>query len=83
MDAAQTILGLAMFGGLLAVAIWVWKDAAKRGMSPRWGIGVFWMLIVFLPLYFVFRKPLRSSECDEQAPDKASDSDARQGRIFG
>ena len=43
----------AIAGYLVAV------DANKRGMSGTgWGIGVFLLLIVFLPLYFICRKPL-------------------------
>jgi hypothetical protein len=42
----------------LIVAILVGKDAKKRGMSAwGWGIGVFLLLIVFLPIYFIVRKP--------------------------
>ncbi|KPK82879.1 MAG: hypothetical protein AMS27_13685 [Bacteroides sp. SM23_62_1] len=42
----------------LLVAILVGQDAKKRGMNAWvWGIGVFLVLIVFLPLYFILRKP--------------------------
>ena len=41
------------------IAFWVYTDAAKRGMNAvGWAIGVFLLLIVFLPLYFIKRKPL-------------------------
>ena len=43
----------------LAIAIWVASDANKRGMSGTlWGIGVFLLCIVFLPIYLIVRKPL-------------------------
>jgi hypothetical protein len=38
-------------------------DASKRGMNAAlWGIGVFLLLIVFLPIYFIVRKPLLSAQ---------------------
>ena len=40
-------------------AIIIARDAKARGMNGvGWGIGVFMVLIVFLPLYLVVRKPL-------------------------
>ena len=40
------------------VGILVGQDASKRGMNAwGWGIGVFLLMIVFLPLYFILRKP--------------------------
>lgn len=43
----------------LVCAIFVSQDAKKRGMSgAAWGVGVFFLCIVFLPLYFIMRKPL-------------------------
>jgi MFS family permease len=42
----------------LVAAILIGQDASKRGMNAwGWGIGVFLLLIVFLPLYFILRKP--------------------------
>jgi Kef-type K+ transport system membrane component KefB len=42
----------------LAIAVAVAKDASKRGMNGLgWGIGVFLIMIIFLPLYFILRKP--------------------------
>jgi hypothetical protein len=42
----------------LVVAILVGNDASKRNMNAwSWGIGVFLLLIIFLPLYFIMRKP--------------------------
>ncbi len=41
------------------VGFFVGQDAQKRGMNPwGWGIGVFLLMIVFLPIYFITRKPL-------------------------
>ncbi len=43
----------------LVIAIWVASDANKRGMNGvLWGIGVFLLCIVFLPIYLIVRKPL-------------------------
>jgi zinc-ribbon domain len=43
----------------LVIAIWVASDANKRGMNGiAWGIGVFLLCIVFLPIYLIVRKPL-------------------------
>ena len=95
--------GQSLFGALIALAVvvaaavWVRRDAIRRGMNPRWGLGVFWLMIVFLPLYFVLRKPVRCSVCGartedsssvcadcEQAAERASATpEARSGRIFG
>ena len=42
----------------LVVGIVVGNDASKRGMRAFWwGLGVFLLMIVFLPLYFILRKP--------------------------
>jgi hypothetical protein len=41
------------------LAAFVAKDASKRGMNAAgWFFGVFLLLIIFLPLYFIVRKPL-------------------------
>lgn len=44
----------------LLVALWVFYDAQKRGFtltqSILWAIGVFFLLIVFLPLYLIVRR---------------------------
>jgi hypothetical protein len=43
----------------LVFAIFVATDANKRGMNGLlWGIGVFLICIIFLPLYLVVRKPV-------------------------
>lgn len=49
---------IGMFIALL-VAIFVAKDANKRGMNGiAWGAGVFLVMIIFLPIYFIVRKPI-------------------------
>ena len=38
------------------IAFWVYTDAEKRGMNAiGWAIGVFLLLIVFLPWYLIRR----------------------------
>ncbi len=52
--------GAIFLGGLIAllIGITVGEDASKRGMNGfGWGLGVFALLIIFLPLYFIVRKP--------------------------
>ena len=48
-----------LIGVLIAffVAFWVYNDAKERGSSSPlgWSIGVFLLLIVFLPLYLIMR----------------------------
>jgi len=52
-----TFLGMII---ALIVAILVGNDAEKRGMNGfGWGAGVFLLMILFLPLYFIVRKPLK------------------------
>lgn len=52
---AGYLLGAIIAG---AIAIWVATDANKRGMNGvLWGIGVFMLCIVFLPIYLIVRKP--------------------------
>ena len=44
----------------LIVGILVGQDANKRGMNGLgWGLGVFLLMIVFLPIYLIVRKPLK------------------------
>ena len=49
-----------------AIAVWVRMDARKRGLSAGaatgWGIGVFLLLIVFLPLYLWMRRDFSSAK---------------------
>jgi len=44
----------------LAIALWVFYDSQKRGYSVSrgllWAVGVFFILIIFLPLYLAARK---------------------------
>lgn len=55
----------------LAIAMWVFYDSQKRGYTVSrgllWAIGVFSILIVFLPLYLAARKKKR--EC-RRRPEK-------------
>ena len=45
------------------IALWVGSDANKRGMNGvAWGIGVFLLCIVFLPIYLIVRKPLLAQQ---------------------
>ena len=87
------LLALAM---LVAVSIWVSRDARRRGMSSKWGVGVALMLIVFLPLYLLARKPVKCQNCGNKIPASlslceacqqlaaaASQSRGRPGRILG
>ena len=47
----------------LVIAIAVARDAEKRGMHfLGWGIGVFLLMIVFLPVYFIARKPKKTGQ---------------------
>jgi hypothetical protein len=47
----------------LLIAIWVASDANKRGMNGvLWAIGVFFLCIVFLPIYLIVRKPLLAQQ---------------------
>ncbi len=44
----------------LLVALWVFYDAQKKGFtlwqSFLWAMGVFFLLIIFLPLYLIVRR---------------------------
>jgi hypothetical protein len=45
------------------IAVWVGSDANKRGMNGiAWGIGVFLLCIVFLPIYLIVRKPMLAQQ---------------------
>lgn len=53
--AAGSLIGLVIG---VALAVWVYIDAEKRGMSAiGWSIGTFLLCIIFLPLYLIIRKP--------------------------
>jgi hypothetical protein len=49
----------------LLTGFWVYTDAVKRGKSSGvsllWGIGVFLILIVFLPIWLITRPNLEDS----------------------
>jgi hypothetical protein len=89
------IIVLLGFGVLIAVSRWVWVDAQRRGMNRRWAIWVGAMLIVFLPLYLLVRRPVKCSGCGKAIDSSselcehcdevsASEPDqGRSGRIFG
>jgi len=69
----RVIAGLIFVGIVIAIpliaGILIGKDANARGMNGvGWGIGVFAVFIVFLPLYFVVRKPLLSQVPQYSAP---------------
>jgi hypothetical protein len=72
------VVQLALLAMLLSVSVWVGLDARKRGMSSRWGVGVGLLLIVFLPLYFLVRKPLTAVKCSGCGKDVD-----QSGRILG
>jgi len=55
----------------LLVAWWVASDASKRGCSKStiigWFLGIWFLLIFFLPLYLILRsKTPKSSQVDEE-----------------
>lgn len=57
----------------LAIGIAVGQDAKKRGMNAwGWGIGVFLLLIIFLPAYFITRKP-KLEDQEKKANDEIID----------
>ena len=65
---------MAVLIGLLIAALvglWVGFDAQKHGMKlpALWGIGVFLLLIVFLPAYFIVRH--RHDQSHPMAPPPA------------
>ncbi|MEM1327416.1 MAG: hypothetical protein AAGI23_15740 [Bacteroidota bacterium] len=55
MEYTSAIIGMTIAA---VVAFLVAKDAQQRGMNPGlWALGVFALMIVFLPLYLILRKP--------------------------
>lgn len=59
---SPVVFQLVAFMGLIAVSVWVSGDAKKRGMSSRWGFGVFLLAVVFLPMYFLVRGPVGQTD---------------------
>ena len=44
------------FIGLILVSAWVYRDADKRGYAAgRWAIATFFLVILFLPAYLMWR----------------------------
>ena len=57
----DSALGIQIVAALAAgaIAFFVAKDANSRGMNGLlWGLGVFFLCIIFLPIYLFVRKPL-------------------------
>jgi hypothetical protein len=50
------------FLGLLALSFWVSSDAKKRGMSGVWGLWVLLLAVVFVPVYFLIRRPVGEAD---------------------
>lgn len=45
------------------ISVFIYKDAEKRGMCGiGWALGVWLLLIVFLPLYLIVRTPIKESK---------------------
>ncbi len=68
-----------MIGIIIAAlaGIAVGNDAKKRGMNGgAWGLGVFLLLIILLPIYFIKRKPLLADQVDKLDSDTIDDLDA-------
>jgi len=69
----MTLLVIVLYLLPMAIAMWVFFDSQKHGYTFTqgllWAIGVFFLMIVFLPLYLVFRnKRRRSSTARAQTP---------------
>ncbi len=68
-----------MIGFLIAlgIGIAVGRDASRRGMNGgAWGVGVFFLLIIVLPIYFIKRKPLLAEQFAELDSETIDDLDA-------
>ncbi len=73
MEGCGCVFGF-LFGLAIAatIAVVIARDANRRGMmGPLWGLGVFLLLIVFLPLYLIVRKPLREEPTAAASPTPA------------
>lgn len=69
------LIGLAI---AFIVAFWVYSDAKNRGKTTRkaflWFLGVFFVLILFLPLWFITRPKVKlCPHCGEYYEYGASD----------
>ena len=62
---------LIAFTFLLVVSAWVYSDARSRNSShpALWALGVFALLIVFLPLYLIMRPPKSNIVVTRSAPN--------------
>tara|TARA_B100000029_G_C17517101_1_gene938515 strand:- start:134 stop:313 length:180 start_codon:yes stop_codon:yes gene_type:complete len=57
MDGYSFIIGLII---VLVIGVFIAKDANSRGMNGiGWGIFVFLICIVALPIYLIVRKPVK------------------------
>lgn len=60
----------------LIASLWVFFDSQKRGFTIArgllWAVGVFFLLIVFLPLYLVARKK-KEKEVRAAKPERSPD----------
>lgn len=56
----------------LLVALWVFYDAQKKGFtlgkSLLWAMGVFFLLIIFLPLYLIVRQKKMRWKAEQASP---------------
>ena len=60
MDALGFIFGLII---VLVISVLIAKDANSRGMNGvGWGVFVFLICIVALPIYLIVRKPVKEKE---------------------
>ena len=58
-DGIRLIASCAALTVTLIMAVFIARDANRRGMNGLlWGLGVFLICIVFLPLYLIVRKPI-------------------------
>jgi len=67
----DSALGIRVVAALAAgaIAFFVAKDANSRGMNGLlWGLGVFFLCIIFLPIYLFVRKPLLATPAPPPTP---------------
>ena len=61
----------------LVIALIVRNDAKSRGMKHlAWSAGVFLLLIVFLPLYFILRKPKLDDHFSEEREEVFTENES-------